>query len=128
MKKDIKESISVSGINLSKEAYDVYSKKSVSAFMYMYLADAKLAEAEAVLRECGGWRLELKKKVNTAINYIRGLTIDMDKSIDKDVAGSLFFKDAEFLGKMTDVLMESTINKEDEIKLLSYIKNTYGRR
>jgi hypothetical protein len=119
---------SVGEIEIAPDNLLRYKEKNALALMFLFLADAKMAEAEDELRKAGAWKLELKRKVNTAIRFVRGLTVDIEKQLDKDKAGILFFKDAELLGKMADVLMQCDLTAGDETKLLSYIKNNYGRR
>jgi hypothetical protein len=127
----IKEKIEysqVSGIELNPDTLQKYKEKSAIALMMLFLADAKLYECEELLKENGAWKLSLKKKVKTAINYVVGITSEMEKSIDKDVHGALFYADSKFLGQVADLLISSNMTKDDEIKLLSYLKNNYARK
>jgi hypothetical protein len=51
----------INGIALTPETLLKFREKTSLSLMFLFLADAKLAEAEDVLRENDVWKLELKK-------------------------------------------------------------------
>lgn len=118
----------INGIALTPDTLLRFREKTSLALMFLFLADAKLAEAEDVLRANDVWKLDLKKEVNVAINYVRTLTTKAEKELDSDKVGGLFYADTELLGKMADALMQCDLSKDDEINLLSYVRNNYGRK
>jgi len=112
-------------IGLTHEQTNQFNLHCSIAYQLLFLADAQLAEAESVLRVNGAWELDLKKKVGDAQRVLARVTDYIEKSIDSDKNGGEFYNTLNFFDKVLNQLLRSKVDKDDEIKILSYLKNNY---
>lgn len=112
-------------IGLTPEQNKQFNLHCSIAYQLLFLADAQLAEAESVLRVAGKWELDLKKKVGDAQRVLARVTDYIEKSIDSDKNGGEFYNTLNFFDKVLNQLLRSKVDKDDEIKILSYLKNNY---
>lgn len=112
-------------INLTPEQRREFHTKTSIAYQLLFLADAKLCEAEDVLREHGAWCLDIKKLVNGSQNEVKKITNYIEKQVDQDTNAEHFYNTLNFFDKVLNQLLRSKVDKDDEIKILSYLKNNY---
>lgn len=118
------ESKSIQEIGLPEDERILYVEYVNYAFKLAYLADSYLCKAEDVLHRNGAWRMESKKRMKAAIKRLGEVLDPIDKKMDDDG----FYDDVKFLGKLLDTLQGCEINNDDEIKILSVLKNAYGKK
>ena len=89
-----------------------------------FLADGYLFQAEEILKRNGNWCMETKQKMTIAIKRLSEVISFVDKTMDDDG----FYDDVKFLGKLLDALKDCEIDRNEEIKILSVLKNAYGKK
>ena len=114
----------VNEIGLPESEKQLYLDYLNYAYKLAFLADGYMSQAEDVLYRNGKWQMEAKKKMKAAIKRLDELLEPVDKKMDDDG----FFDDVKFLGKFLDTLRGCEISTDDEIKILSVIKNAYGKK
>ena len=112
-------------INLTPEQRREFHTKTSIAYQLLFLADARFSEAEGVLVDHGAWSLDIKKLVNCAQREVKKVTNYIEKQVDQDPNAEHFYNTLNFFDKVLNQLLRSKVNKDDEIKILSYLKNNY---
>lgn len=114
----------VGEIGLPEDERLLYVQYTNYAMKLAFLADGYLFQAEEILKRNGNWRMETKQKMTIAIKRLNEVISFVDKSMEDDG----FYDDVKFLGKLLDTLKDCDIDAAREIKLLSVLKNVYGKK
>ena len=124
MKTSETEHKTVGEIGLPEDERKLYIEYTNYAMKLAFLADGYLFKAEEVLKRNGNWRMETKQKMTIAVKKLNEVIAFVDKTMEDDG----FYDDVKFLGKLLDTLKDCDIDAAREIKLLSVIKNSYGKK
>lgn len=113
----------VGEIGLPEDERLLYVQYTNYAMKLAFWADGYLFQAEEILKRNGNWRMETKQKMTIAIKRLSEVISFVDKTMEDDG----FYDDIKFLGKLLDTLKDCDIDAAREIKLLSVLKNAYGK-
>lgn len=111
-------------IGLPEDEKKLYLDYLNYAYKLAFLADGYMSKAEEVLYRNGKWKMSAKQRMKIAVKKIGEVIDPVDKKMDDDG----FYDDVKFLGKLLDTLKDCDIDAAREIKLLSVIKNSYGKK
>ena len=98
-----------------------YRKLTNHAIALTYVVEGMLSKAEDVLRKNGEWKMLVKQQFKQASNAIRKITLPIDNQLKDDD----LMDDVRFFEKLVYTLMECDISEDDQIKILSALKNKY---
>lgn len=114
----------VNEIGLPESERQLYLDYLNYAYKLAFLADGYMSKAEDVLYRNGKWQMSAKQRMKVAVKKIGEVIGPVDKKMNDDG----FFDDIKFLGKFLDTVQGCEISSDDEIKILSVLKNAYGKK
>ena len=115
-------------MNLQKELgdnYPKYRKKLNLAYIMVTAADAFIMEADNVLRMSGGYRFENKYLFKQLTKLLSKILKPVDNLECSEEKADAFINASVFLQDLVSELTAKTLSKEDEVKIISHIKNNY---
>jgi len=118
MKNEIKEAIEASG-----HSYDEYMKNVNLSYIFATYAENRYMIAEDILRKTKEFRLTNKQMFSQLKNLTKKLLKRAEGLEEKH--DEAFYSAVEFVNKLVHVTAEKELSNDDEIKIISYIRNNF---
>lgn len=115
-------------MDLQKELgdnYPKYRKQLNLAYIMVTASDAFAMKADDILRRSGGYKFENKYLFKQLRNLLSKILKPVDNLECSEERADAFINASVFLQDLVSELTAKSLSKEDEVKILSHIKNNY---
>lgn len=115
---NIQESLEKKGLSFIE-----YTKFLNMSYIFATVSENYHMQADDLLRKGGEYRLENKQLFNSFKNASKKLLIKAENLDEK--YDDTFYSAVDFIKKLMDICAEKELSDDDQIKIISYIKNNY---